>query len=1174
MLATYSHIYSTGSTTQCKYDDVDIRTKALEQDYPTIQSLSGITVVHSRRAGYKVFASPRAFAEQIISGELPPEYHEVIFDGPQKLKFDIDASADKLRKLPQPHTQATDGHAEYTAEDPNSDDDRALAELLGIGFDDTIVDTAEVDAPEVGNTPNTPSHPSGASDSVYTQAFDSIYDAIVDTFYSVFGMDPKTLICASHGDTPEGYKYSNHIIIPGYYLPGSAAARGFTKLVLSAIPLRYRQLLDVGVNKSLQEFRVLGCGKDGAGRVKTMLSDGAPTTLTTNTILGSMIANVSGCELLVPAIPLETGQKTRATDETLTEEELLKVMEFVRGDKSFTNYRVRRVIRGMVVFERIPGYQSVCEFCDDVHVKDANYVVSTTRTGSTISVYKMCRKYIDRVGKDGSHVVCIGMFNTDRVADGVNPGVGNAPNTPQAIPDAPDARLTRTDGIIRKVLGDLEPGKPRVNLLTGVAGYPPECLNEYSEAWIRPLELVPTLVVHAQMKMGKTKALRDYIDAHFAAGGLRTPVIRIISFRQTFSINVNSVFDGFTLYSDVRGPLDQPRLIVQVESLWRLEVCAGTEPPDLVILDESESILEQFGSGLMGGAFHECYAKFRWLVGTAKHVIALDANITDRTLRSLAEMREQPAVYHHNVYQKAAGDTYMLCGDLNRWLAALYALVDAGKHVAIAASSLSEAEAVVREIGRRLPEARVKLYSSKTLASERREHFSDVNLYWAQYDVLVFTPTVSAGVSFEIPHYDVLFGYFTDQSCPVETCIQMLGRIRDIGTRHTVIYFDARGNNLPTKPDDIRELLRAGQMSLGNNYAMDGLTVAYSADGTPEYAGAYLPLWVENTRAVNLSRNMFIRLFMQYIDSYGATLYHFDDDRFQGLVGRPYAVAGETAQEFASHLAIHREHKINIRVEYAEETADALELSDEQAAEIRDAAATSRDVSHEERVALDKYKLRAIYDHREAMSPEFVLTYSKSDTQRHWRNLGRVGNLPADTAIKVIQAEERDYHDWLISMGAEVRDHDMNRVKIFDQHRYALAYMKLAGWTSLVDPQWLHETQLQHNLSSEQFWKHAPEVCLVYGMKMPSRRRAHLLSTAPSQYCAFMLGFIDKMLNYMYGCRIKATTDPGLWRLIWNPAFAVSSILISLPVSLPAEAVPEEDNSAEIPQFLLTTVGK
>lgn len=1133
MLATYTHIYSSAPATICKYDDADIRKRAVEMDYPTVEAISKVVVVHSRRDGYKVFSSHRAFAEQIISGELPPDYHEVVFDVPQKLKFDIDAPADKLAKLTTAWSQQAIPQ-ETTANDYDdaADIDAALAELLGFSLDAIIV---EPDAPEM--------HSSGSDNPVYTAAFDAIYDAIIDTFYTMFGMDPpEVLITASHGDTPDGYKCSNHIIIPGFYLENSADCRGFTKLVLSATPMRYRHLLDAGVNKQLQEFRALGCGKDGAGRIKTRVIDGIPMSLTIPDMLASMIANVNGCELLRPGISLGGAQKAPVRgDETLSEEELMRVMEFVRADKSFTNYHVRRVIRGMVIFERSPGHQSVCEFCDDVHVRDASLVVSTSRAGSTISVYKMCRKYIDRFGKDGSHIVCIGMFNT---AGGDDAAGVNAPgDTPgeQAIPANPNTTLTKTDCIIRKVLTDLEPGKPRVCLTTALEGYTPDRVNQYSSEFIRPLELVPTLVVHAQMKMGKTKALRDYIDTYFASGGLRTPVIRIISFRQTFSVSINSVFDGFTLYSDVRGPLDQARLIVQVESLWRLEVCPGVEPPDLVILDESESILEQFSSGLMGGAFHECYAKFRWLIANAKHVVALDANITDRTLRSLAEMRDEPAVYHRNVYQKAAEDTYMLCGDLNRWLAALYALVDAGKHVAVAASSLSEAEAIVKEVAARMPGARIKLYSSKTLASERREHFSDVNLYWSQYDVLVFTPTVSAGVSFEMPHYDVLFGYFTDMSCPVETCIQMLGRIRDIRTKHTIVYFDARGNNLPTKPDDIRELLHAGQLSLGNDYAMDGLTVAYSAEGSPEYSGSYLPLWIENTRAVNLSRNMFVRLFMQYVDSYGATLRHFDDDQFAACVGRPYTSAGAIAQEFASHLAVHREHKITIRVEYAEEVATALELSDEQAVDIRDAAATSRDITPEERIAFDKYKLRDVYDHRDQMSTEFVLTYSRADTNRHWRNLGRVGNLSIDAAIRVIQSEEREYHDWLISMGAEVRDHDMNRVKIFDQHRFALAYLKLAGWTSLVDQQWLHETQLQHNLSAEQFWQHAGSVCMIFGFNMPSRRKAHLLSTAPSQYCAFMLGFIDKMINYMYGCRIKSTRDPGLWRLVWNPAFNVAA---------------------------------
>jgi hypothetical protein len=32
-------------------------------------------------------------------------------------------------------------------------------------------------------------------------------------------------------------------------------------------------------------------------------------------------------------------------------------------------------------------------------------------------------------------------------------------------------------------------------------------------------------------------------------------------------------------------------------------------------------------------------------------------------------------------------------------------------------------------------------------------------------DVLIYSPTITAGVSIEVDHYDELFGFFTDRSC-------------------------------------------------------------------------------------------------------------------------------------------------------------------------------------------------------------------------------------------------------------------------------------------------------------------------------------------------------------------------------------------------------------------------
>ncbi len=115
------------------------------------------------------------------------------------------------------------------------------------------------------------------------------------------------------------------------------------------------------------------------------------------------------------------------------------------------------------------------------------------------------------------------------------------------------------------------------------------------------------------MKMGKTKALSEYVG-RCHADGIRNQRIIVLSFRQTFSSNLKEKFPNYTVYSEVTGPLRQEKLIVQVESLYRLEILDGCEPPDLLILDECESIFEQFDSGLLRGNFNACFAKFAWML--------------------------------------------------------------------------------------------------------------------------------------------------------------------------------------------------------------------------------------------------------------------------------------------------------------------------------------------------------------------------------------------------------------------------------------------------------------------------------------------------------------------------------------------------------------------------------
>jgi hypothetical protein len=62
---------------------------------------------------------------------------------------------------------------------------------------------------------------------------------------------------------------------------------------------------------------------------------------------------------------------------------------------------------------------------------------------------------------------------------------------------------------------------------------------------------------------------------------------------------------------------------------------------------------------------------------------------------------------------------------------------------------------------------KVEFYSKDT---GNKEDFDDVNSTFIKYDVIIYTPTLTAGVSFEASHFDIVYGIFDPESCDSLLC--------------------------------------------------------------------------------------------------------------------------------------------------------------------------------------------------------------------------------------------------------------------------------------------------------------------------------------------------------------------------------------------------------------------
>ncbi len=446
---------------------------------------------------------------------------------------------------------------------------------------------------------------------------------------------------------------------------------------------------------------------------------------------------------------------------------------------------------------------------------------------------------------------------------------------------------------------------------------------------------------------------------------------------------------------------------------------------------------------------------------------------------------------------------------------------------------------------KKFPTKKIKLYSSETTVSEKREHFGDVNTYWAQYDVLIYTPTVSAGVSFEQKHFNKVFGYFTDQSCPVETCVQMIGRIRDVSDHAFYICLAATGNNLPATVDDIKSALSFRRENLLRKFDDSGLHIEYGPNGELiQHGGDYFHMWLENARMRNLSRNSFIRRFVHVVSLTGAQMKFMSSEHFENSTGLQMMVDGEINSEITMIMDEHKIARVEIRDEMCDKIASAHELTEAEIDEIHTIIMMQKDITPDQKYAFEKHRLRTDYKYYEGpIDKKFVDKYRDPKIRRMYKNITRIaGYTTIESAWRQLQDEERETHKYLMNLGEQSQYQDLNRKYVFDQHRYALSFLKLCGWAGIRDVQFVHKIVLAHNIRTGEilYWDNIRPACMEFSIKTPSMRTAALHRTNDDNYIMYMINPINKILTTMYGISIvNRKKDPCMFFLNQNRLFTL-----------------------------------
>jgi hypothetical protein len=1034
-------------------------------------------------------------------------FHEVIFGQlPQRIKFDIDATlsavAEQVNQVDHDNQVDQDNRVDQDNQVDHDnridhDEDDFIASLLGC---------------EASRT---------SPEQFIDTMMETLIEVILDELYLSYEVDDvyptrdDILVTESNGKE----KFSYHIVVQSYFVANNEEAKEFTARVLEKLDPQYRKFIDQNVNKKIQNFRMLGSTKPGMNRhkvISTRYSDAAHTAAlqcAPHTALQPFITNSEGIIKVLHKMCVKIDNTPLPCD--ISTEVIRSVLDICRDITQGHQFTEAR--GGLLCFRRLaPTY---CRICKEIHHKDNSLMLSVS---NSTQIFERCRQAKDCIFV-GSLDSSLSPHNTESHSAESHNAESHCTES-RCVESAPVNYLSQhISGICA---GKISPHEV-------IAFEQSTQKNEYNASEMREYEFVPTLVVKAQMKLGKTKQLRKYIEQNFipptnVGGNAAASCIRFITFRQTFSNSIAKDFPNFTLYSDINGDITQnvEWLIIQVESLHRCVLGRNPEPIDLLVMDEVESILSQFSSGLHKH-FNAAFAIFQWMMKTAKHVVCMDANISDRTYEMLRRFRPHaPAFFHWNKFARAASDIYRFTLSPKDWLGKLHESLIAGEKVVVPINSLAEARAIKEVFTKEFPNKQIMLYSSETELSVKTLHFSDVHKYWNGLDMLIYTPTCSAGVSFELKHFDKLFGFFTDASCDVETCRQMIGRVRNIATSEHYICLRALGERLP---DTIAEIRRQVYNKRSALYRDAPIQFEYDDNGEIKfYESNYFSLWLENIRMTNLSKNKFVTRFVNQVSDSGAQIETF--------------AASQDSQNLLALLARHNTAKLDLKQAQNTAIAAASDITAEEAAAIRECIQTQIEVPATKRVAYEKYQLIEYYRHDgDAVDATFVSKYNDPKVKRVYANLLKITQCgTVQESLELMREREKSTYEY--SMQSTVRENDRSYVEsrdlLRDKYIYVYRSHQLAGWlvnlcgfVCIMDTRKLSLTEVETSIRRDidNFYKSYG--ALMFEFEIPKLRADKLKWQIGGEFVAEILRTVNKVLKTMYGRQIRCTLSGGKSKL-------------------------------------------
>jgi len=653
-------------------------------------------------------------------------------------------------------------------------------------------------------------------------------------------------------------------------------------------------------------------------------------------------------------------------------------------------------------------------------------------------------------------------------------------------------------------------------------------------------ENMKIVAVQSEKGTGKTSNLIEYLSNNNMINENNS--ILILSARRTLGIKFLGDLEkfGFKLYSELLdNDITEKKIICQVDSMMRLKLARY----DIIIIDECESMSRYLTSshfkkntkmGLIVDRL-ECHIK------STKKLYILDADLSDRCInyyKNIKNIPEDDIILIINKF-KPYTDYTIVSMEYSQWIMRILDYIDAKKKIVIPMASNNKAKDLQMKILEEYPDTKILIIHKETTDEEKMECVKNVNEKWSEYDVVIYTPSVNMGISYDIPNsFDAIFGYGCFNSVAGQEFTQMLHRVRSPKEKNIYVSMDSYR---PYNDEDILSYkqveeiictdhyltkydLHTNLMLPKSNYDENKHAIVYNY---PYKSEPIYDLIVRNCKEVLENNQNFCTNFYGYIKHKGYKL-KFDEGDYDN----------ESSKEIMEDMKILRNKRVDNELEMnVKGIIEAKDLSDD---EYQQKVCQREDyLTDEDRYSIHKYNIKKCYNitNDDNFKPEFVEEFNVKQKMSWFSNISTIKDTELQNTYEKLEILRNNR---LKNTLIENSYLDYMYKNTYTYHMYGIGILDKFGLSLNDMNKTIMEDDYKKAIGECIQWLdiYRNDICEKYKLRITNKSLLELLP--PGQ-----IKFINQVLEAMYGVKImkisKKTsdlsyglTDKDVWKNLPN----------------------------------------